>query len=194
MLCCLDQRNTIAAVRTVRRFTRHAADELSEPQEASLKYSGFLLSTAAQDLLRAPATRLRDDDEGQQTTGGTPRTVKMAQDRDDLVYLAKLAEQAERFDEMARRRRGGSITPFVYSSGRRRIDKGGAARERRRSAPPPRTDAKTQVDRRRHGRVHPDDGRNAEITKPSSPPANTRGRRRTRAGRTVTRIPRRLRG
>lgn len=76
MLCCLDQRNTIAAVRTVRRFTRHAADELSEPQEASLKYSGFLLSTAAQDLLRAPATRLRDDDEGQQTTGGTPRTVK----------------------------------------------------------------------------------------------------------------------
>ena len=40
----------------------------------------------------------------------------MAQDRDDLVYLAKLAEQAERFDEMARRRRGGSITPFVYLS------------------------------------------------------------------------------
>jgi hypothetical protein len=27
----------------------------------------------------------------------------MAQERDDLVYLAKLAEQAERFDEMVRR-------------------------------------------------------------------------------------------
>ena len=81
--------------------------------------------------MRRPLLDVRDDDEGQQTTGGTPRTVKMAQERDDLVYLAKLAEQAERFDEMARRRRGGIITPFVYSSGRRRIDKGGAARERR---------------------------------------------------------------
>ena len=59
----------------------------------------------------------------------------MAQERDDLVYLAKLAEQAERFDEMARRRRGGIITPFVYSSGQRRIDKGGAARERQRRGP-----------------------------------------------------------
>ena len=29
----------------------------------------------------------------------------MAQERDDLVYLAKLAEQAERFDEMVERRR-----------------------------------------------------------------------------------------
>jgi len=27
----------------------------------------------------------------------------MSKSRDDLVYLAKLAEQAERFDEMARR-------------------------------------------------------------------------------------------
>ena len=27
----------------------------------------------------------------------------MAQERDDLVYLAKLAEQAERFDEMVER-------------------------------------------------------------------------------------------
>ena len=29
----------------------------------------------------------------------------MAQERDDLVYLAKLAEQAERFDEMVEHRR-----------------------------------------------------------------------------------------
>jgi len=56
----------------------------------------------------------------------------MAQERDDLVYLAKLAEQAERFDEMARRRRAVLITPFAYLPGRRRIDKGGAARERPR--------------------------------------------------------------
>ena len=92
--------------------------------------------------MRRPLLDVRDDDEGQQTTGGTPRTVKMAQERDDLVYLAKLAEQAERFDEMARRRRGGIITPFVYSSGRRRIDKGGAARETEtRTAPLPRTNA-----------------------------------------------------
>ena len=38
----------------------------------------------------------------------------MAQERDDLVYLAKLAEQAERFDEMARRRRGGIITLHLF--------------------------------------------------------------------------------
>ena len=67
-------------------------------------------------MRRRPLLDVRDDDEGQQTTGGTPLTVKMAQERDDLVYLAKLAEQAERFDEMARRRRGGIITPFVYLS------------------------------------------------------------------------------
>ena len=102
--------------RTVRRFTRHAADELSELQEASLKNSGFPGRQPKTFSARRPLLDVRDDDEGQQTTGGTPRTVKMAQERDDLVYLAKLAEQAERFDEMARRRRGGIITPFVYLS------------------------------------------------------------------------------
>ena len=48
--------------------------------------------------MRRPLLDVRDDDEGQQTTGGTPRTVKMAQERDDLVYLAKLAEQADAAD------------------------------------------------------------------------------------------------
>ena len=101
--------------RTVRRFTRHAADELYRRDIGGApKNIGFL---PAQPGFCCRASLLdRDDDEGQQTTGGTPRTVKMAQERDDLVYLAKLAEQAERFDEMARRRRGGSITPFVYLS------------------------------------------------------------------------------
>ena len=113
-LCFTLRRNN--RVRTVRRFTRHAADELSELQEASLKNSGFPGRLPKTFSARRPLLDVRDDDEGQQTTGGTPRTVKMAQERDDLVYLAKLAEQAERFDEMARRRRGGIITPFVYLS------------------------------------------------------------------------------
>ena len=103
--------------RTVIRFTRRAADELYRVIGGVPKISGFS-QQLAQDhyAARRPLLDVRDDDEGQQTTGGTPRTVKMAQERDDLVYLAKLAEQAERFDEMARRRRGGSITPFVYLS------------------------------------------------------------------------------
>ena len=47
----------------------------------------------------------------------------MAQERDDLVYLAKLAEQAERFDEMVdvrrrRRRRDGRAGGLA---GRRRL-------------------------------------------------------------------------
>ena len=36
---------------------------------------------------------------------GEREVLIMAQERDDLVYLAKLAEQAERFDEMVERRR-----------------------------------------------------------------------------------------
>ena len=36
---------------------------------------------------------------------GERKRLIMAQERDDLVYLAKLAEQAERFDEMVERRR-----------------------------------------------------------------------------------------
>ena len=36
---------------------------------------------------------------------GERERLIMAQERDDLVYLAKLAEQAERFDEMVERRR-----------------------------------------------------------------------------------------
>ena len=82
--------------RTVRRFTRHAAaDELSELQEASLKYSGF--------------SRNKDGACEQSSARGDFRRragrLIMAQERDDLVYLAKLAEQAERFDEMVERRR-----------------------------------------------------------------------------------------
>ena len=42
----------------------------------------------------------------------------MAQERDDLVYLAKLAEQAERFDEMVERRRYGGAGGLA---GRRRL-------------------------------------------------------------------------
>ena len=84
--------------RTVRRFTRHAAaDELSEPQEASLKYSGFsLLAQEAAALCDRPPSG---------TFRGRAGGLIMAQERDDLVYLAKLAEQAERFDEMVERRR-----------------------------------------------------------------------------------------
>ena len=64
----------------------------------------------------------------------------MAQDRDDLVYLAKLAEQAERFDEMAERRRGdassatGRGRPAIRIGPERRIDKGGARERTRRRA------------------------------------------------------------
>ena len=83
---------------------------------SATKIFGFPPGSQRHYAARRPLLDVRDDDEGQQTTGGTPRTVKMAQERDDLVYLAKLAEQAERFDEMARRRRGGIITPFVYLS------------------------------------------------------------------------------
>ena len=39
--------------RTVRRFTRHAAHELPELQEASLKIFGFSLAQAAKDGVRA---------------------------------------------------------------------------------------------------------------------------------------------
>ena len=84
--------------RTVRRFTRHAAaDELYELQEASLKYSGFSSQQReeAAALARPPSGTFR------RRAG----VLIMAQERDDLVYLAKLAEQAERFDEMVERRR-----------------------------------------------------------------------------------------
>ena len=92
---CWNERN---CGRTVRRFTRHAAaDELSEPQEASLKYSGFsLLAQEAAALCDRPPSG---------TFRGRAGGLIMAQERDDLVYLAKLAEQAERFDEMVERRR-----------------------------------------------------------------------------------------
>ena len=42
----------------------------------------------------------------------------MAQERDDLVYLAKLAEQAERFDEMVERRRCTHIRRAAAYGGR----------------------------------------------------------------------------
>ena len=45
----------------------------------------------------------------------------MAQERDDLVYLAKLAEQAERFDEMVRRRRRRRDGGAGGLAGRRRL-------------------------------------------------------------------------
>ena len=83
--------------RTVRRFTRHAAaDELSELQEASLNIRVFSprVLRSARDAVRRAG--LLD---------GERDVLIMAQERDDLVYLAKLAEQAERFDEMVERRR-----------------------------------------------------------------------------------------
>ncbi len=82
--------------RTVRRFTPRAAEELSELQEASLKYSGF--PALARPLRRRAVRRAGLLD-------GEREVLIMAQERDDLVYLAKLAEQAERFDEMVERRR-----------------------------------------------------------------------------------------
>ena len=66
----------------------------------------------------------------------------MAQERDDLVYLAKLAEQAERFDEMVERRRwthstrrglrGGGGRAAIPRNGPEKIWTGGIARGKRR--------------------------------------------------------------
>ena len=65
-LCFTLRRNN--RVRTVRRFTRHAADELSELQEASLKNSGFpgrLPKTfSAPALTRRPRRRRGSTDDG----------------------------------------------------------------------------------------------------------------------------------
>ena len=67
----------------------------------------------------------------------------MAQERDDLVYLAKLAEQAERFDEMVERRRcthirraaaygGAGTAATITRNGPEKIWTGGIARGKRR--------------------------------------------------------------
>ena len=73
----------------------------------------------------------------------------MAQERDDLVYLAKLAEQAERFDEMVERRR------CTYAT-RRGLKGGGGRPAIPRDGPEPRDRRKS---RERETRRAPHAGR-----------------------------------
>ena len=158
--------------RTVRRFTRHAADELSELQEASLKYSGFLLSIKEAAALAIRQAGLLD---------GRAGRLIMAQERDDLVYLAKLAEQAERFDEMVERRRCTHIRRAAAYGG------AGTAATITRNGPEHRDQRKSRegrdADRRKLPRAPPRRARNdedgaARETRPAPPP-RTRAERRS---------------
>ena len=62
----------------------------------------------------------------------------MAQERDDLVYLAKLAEQAERFDEMRGAGAAGSLpTSFIHRAGDELIKAAPRERDAARAASAP---------------------------------------------------------
>ena len=122
------------------------------------KYSGFL----AQKLRRSRAC-----DVSARTIRRRAGRLIMAQERDDLVYLAKLAEQAERFDEM--------VEPALDSYATRRGVKGGGGRAARPlNGPEPRDRRKSREGSDADGRAGGLAGRRrlSVVSLPLSPSKN----------------------